>query len=72
MPAPLRPVSLLVLIVQQGGKLGIGYQHNVTALASIPAIGAPARHVLLAPKRHAPGATVAGNHFDDRLVHEHR
>jgi hypothetical protein len=50
----------------------IGDQHDIASAAAVTAVGAAARHVLLAPEGDTTRSAVAAAHVDDRLVYQHR
>ena len=70
-PTTLRPIMLSVVVVEQGGKLEIRYQQNVTTAPTVASIGSAAGNVLLPPEGQAAVAAVAGVGVDDCLVDEH-
>src|SRR5690606_24775656 len=69
--AALRPVMLLVAVVQQRGELAVRAKDDVAAAPAITARGPAARHALLAPERLRARAARPAVHVDDRVVNEH-
>ncbi len=62
----------VAVIVAEGGHPGIDDQHDVAAVAAIPAVGATAGNVRLAAKRGGTVAAGTGGNEDPHLVSEHR
>ena len=57
---------------KQRVEMRIGDEHDITASATVPAIGAALGHELLPMKAHASVATLATPHEDLRFIdHEH-
>jgi len=64
-------VVVLTGEVNQGAKMGVGYDDHVPAVAAAAAVRPPSRDVLLVSKADDTVAAVASLHLDFRLVYEH-
>src|SRR5439155_8249742 len=73
-PAPvfarLRAEDARVAIVDERVEVRIGHHVDAPAAATVAAVGAAARHELLAPERRRAVAALAGDHLDARFVEE--
>ena len=61
---------VLETVVDQGGELGVGNDHDVAAAPAVAAIGSSLGHERLAPERHAARAAVAAAHIDAAHIGE--
>src|SRR5207247_429124 len=68
--AALRGVMALVVIVEESGDGGVGFQDHAAAVASVTAVGAPTGDELLPAEAHASGASVTALDEDVDLVNE--
>src|SRR3989442_4174712 len=68
--AVLRTVDARETVVDQRVDVAVGARPYAAAAAAVAAVGAAARHVLLAPERSGAVAALAGVHLDLRFVDE--
>jgi hypothetical protein len=62
---------LLESVVEKGVEVGVRDEENGTAGSPVAAIGAAARHELLAPEAQCPFAAMTGGDVDVNFVYEH-
>ena len=67
--AATRLEPLLILKLQQGIKLRVDFEENITTPTAISAVGATARHIFLAPKGGETIAAIAGFYRDMRAIY---
>src|SRR5262249_21996810 len=63
-------VYACLAVIDERIGLFVGNRVDAAAAATVTAIGAPARHVFLAPEARAAISTLAGVDFDDCFVDE--
>ena len=69
--AGLRAVLAAHALLEQRGEIAVRDQHDVAAAPAVAAVGAAARHELLAVQVDAAVAAVSGEDGDRHLVDEH-
>jgi len=69
--AALRLVMALVVIVEEGGQRGIGFEPDTAAVTTVAAVGATIRDVFFTTEADAARAAVTAFNEDFDLVDEH-